>query len=173
MKKITLITGGARSGKSAHALKLANSYPGEHKVFIATAEALDDEMRERIAHHRRGRPAAYRTIEEPRQIKAALGSLVGGHADIVIVDCLTIWVSNVMHAHAADGARALIEELVAKLSELPFAIVFVTDEVGSGIVPDNPLSREFRDLLGRTNQAVAAAADEVIMMVAGIPLRVK
>src|ERR1700737_211090 len=133
MGTVTLITGGARSGKSAHALALAHQAPGARRFFIATAEALDDEMHERIAHHRANRSTGFATIEEPLAIGGALSGT---------------------------------------MAEAPFASIVVTDEVGAGIVPDNPTARRFRDLLGWTNQAVAQAAESVVLMVAGYPLRV-
>ena len=173
MGTVTLITGGARSGKSAHALALAHQAPGARRFFIATAEALDDEMHERIAHHRANRSADFATIEEPLAIGAALSELASS-ADIVVIDCLTLWISNLLMAGRDDGA--ILSEargLAAAMADAPFASIVVTDEVGAGIVPDNPTARRFRDLLGWTNQAVAQAADRVVLMVAGYPLRVK
>jgi adenosylcobinamide kinase / adenosylcobinamide-phosphate guanylyltransferase len=175
MKTLTLITGGARSGKSTHALKLAAAHPGPRRFFIATAEPLDDEMRERIEHHRRSRPPGFVTVEEPRAVAAALENLAG-RADVVVLDCLTLWVSNLMTNQPPRDDRAVesaSSALVEALGRAPFSTVIVTDEVGYGIVPDNSLARRFRDLLGWTNQKIAEAADEVILMVAGIAMRVK
>ena len=174
MKQITLITGGARSGKSAHALQLANSTAGARRYFIATAEALDDEMRERIEHHRRNRPPDYVVIEEPRNLAAELDKLAG-RADVVVLDCLTLWISNLMatYGESLHGYDFETRMLTTSLAKAPFSTIVVTDEVGAGIVPDNPASRHFRDLLGRTNQRVAEIADAVLLMVAGIPLKVK
>ncbi|HVB83019.1 MAG TPA: bifunctional adenosylcobinamide kinase/adenosylcobinamide-phosphate guanylyltransferase [Candidatus Binataceae bacterium] len=173
MGLVTLITGGARSGKSAYALTLAQQAPGARRFFIATAEALDHEMRERIAHHRANRSADFATIEEPIAIGAALSELAN-RADIVVVDCLTLWISNLLMARRGD------EDIVAEarglggaLAAAPFASVVVTDEVGAGIVPENAMARRFRDLLGWTNQALAQTAGRVVLMVAGYPLRVK
>jgi len=173
MGRVTLITGGARSGKSSHALKLAADHPGARCGFIATAEARDDEMRSRISRHRALRPPDFATVEEPRELERAL-NMLDGRADVVIVDCLTLWVANLMEAGANDEAvlRAA-KELLAALSRAPFDTMVVTDEVGAGIVPDNPAARRFRDLLGWTNQRVAAAADEVVVMVAGIAMKLK
>jgi adenosylcobinamide kinase/adenosylcobinamide-phosphate guanylyltransferase len=173
MGSVTLITGGARSGKSAHALALAQQAPGARRFFIATAEALDDEMRERIAHHRATRAADFSTIEEPIAIAAALSAL-GARADIVVVDCLTLWISNLLMA--GRGNEEILNEargLAATISRAPFASIVVTDEVGGGIVPENAMARRFRDLLGWTNQALAQAAARVVLMVAGYPMRVK
>ena len=173
MGTITLITGGARSGKSMQALKLALPY--QRKFFVATGEALDDEMSARIEFHRTTRPADFQTVEEPVNVVAALENL-GDSADLVVLDCLTLWVSNLMNRYGTDDGPVLAEadKLAAALKEVPFASIVVTDEVGSGIVPtDHAESRRFRDLLGWTNQKIAAAADAVILMVAGYPLKVK
>ena len=173
MGTVTLITGGARSGKSAHALMLAQQDAGARRFFIATAEALDDEMRERIAHHRASRSADFATIEEPIAISAALLEL-GSRADIVVVDCLTLWISNLLMTHRSDEEiLAAARGLASAMASARFASIVVTDEVGAGIVPENAMARRFRDLLGWTNQAVAQAAERVVLMVAGYPLRVK
>ena len=173
MGTVTLITGGARSGKSAHALALAQQAAGTRRFFIATAEALDDEMRERIAHHRTNRSADFATIEEPIAIGAALSKLAS-RADIVVVDCLTLWISNLLMTRCGDE-EILDEarELAVTMTGAPFASIVVTDEVGAGIVPENAMARRFRDLLGWTNQAIAQTAERVVLMVAGYPLRVK
>ncbi|MFZ1121686.1 MAG: bifunctional adenosylcobinamide kinase/adenosylcobinamide-phosphate guanylyltransferase [Candidatus Binataceae bacterium] len=173
MGTVTLITGGARSGKSAHALSLAQHAAGTRRFFIATAEALDEEMRERIAHHRTSRSADFATIEEPIAIGAALSKLAS-RADIVVVDCLTLWISNLLMTRCGDE-EILDEarELAATMTGAPFASIVVTDEVGAGIVPENAMARRFRDLLGWTNQAIAQTAERVVLMVAGYPLRVK
>ena len=173
MGNLTLITGGARSGESAHALALAQQAPGARRFFIATAEALDDEMRERIARHRAARSADFATIEEPIAIAEALAGLAN-RADVVIVDCLTLWVSNLLMARLGDEAiLASARGLAGAMASAPFACFVVTDEVGAGIVPDHALARRFRDLLGWTNQAVARVAERVVLMVAGYPMRVK
>ncbi|HLW69252.1 MAG TPA: bifunctional adenosylcobinamide kinase/adenosylcobinamide-phosphate guanylyltransferase [Candidatus Binataceae bacterium] len=172
-RRITLVTGGARSGKSAHALSLAQQCPGLRRFFIATAQGLDDEMRERIARHRADRSADFETIEEPVRIVAALAALEG-RADTVVIDCLTLWLSNLLGQGLADAAIGReVEELVATLATASYSVIVVTDEVGSGIVPVNPLARRFRDRLGWINQAVAGAADSAILMAAGYPLSLK
>jgi adenosylcobinamide kinase/adenosylcobinamide-phosphate guanylyltransferase len=172
MGTVTLITGGARSGKSMQALKVALPY--KRKFFVATGEALDDEMAARIEFHRTTRPPDFQTVEEPVEIVAAL-ERVDAKADLVIVDCLTLWVSNLMQGRRQDGAvLAEADKLAAALKQASFASIVVTDEVGAGIVPtDHAESRRFRDLLGWTNQKIAAAADDVILMVAGYPVKVK
>ena len=173
MGTITLITGGARSGKSMRALKLALPY--QRKFFVATGEALDDEMTARIEFHRTTRPPDFQTVEEPVNVVAALEKLHNS-ADLVVLDCLTLWMSNLMHRHGMDDGPILAEadKLAAALKSAAFASIVVTDEVGSGIVPtDHAESRRFRDLLGWTNQKIAAVADHVLLMVAGYPVKVK
>jgi len=169
---LTLITGGCRSGKSTHAIAIASGSSARRKFFIATAEALDDEMRARIAHHRLFRPAEFQTIEEPRRLSAKIGSL-HGRVDILVVDCLTLWVSNLLQEYSDEAILVEADALVRVLVEAPFSTIVVTDEVGWGIVPENPVARRFRDVLGWTNQKVAFAADEVLLMAAGYPLRLK
>jgi adenosylcobinamide kinase/adenosylcobinamide-phosphate guanylyltransferase len=165
---IILITGGARSGKSARAEGRAKAFAGK-PVYIATAEALDAEMRERIANHRARRGGEWIERESPLDLVAALEATDGGGARLV--DCLTLWLSNLMHAERdwSKEAARLAETLRAQKS----SVVLVTNEVGLGIVPDNPLARRFRDAAGTMNQMIAQAADEVEFVVAGLPVRVK
>ena len=173
MGTITLITGGARSGKSMQALKLAHPY--RRKYFVATGEALDEEMTARIEFHRVTRPPDFQTVEEPVNVVAAIEK-IGDSADLVVLDCLTLWVSNLMQWHGPNDGPVLAEadKLAAALAHAPFASIVVTDEVGSGIVPtDHAESRRFRDLLGWTNQKIAAVADQVLMMAVGYPLKLK
>jgi adenosyl cobinamide kinase/adenosyl cobinamide phosphate guanylyltransferase len=173
MAPITLITGGSRSGKSAHAIAIAAAGGALRRYFIATAEALDAEMSTRIAHHRASRPADFQTIEEPIDLRGSLEALEG-RADIVVIDCLTLWISNLMGRGLGDGAiLAEADALAAAMARASFSTIAVTDEVGSGIVPGNPIARRFRDLLGWTNQTIARTADSVLLMAAGYPLRLK
>lgn len=165
---ITLITGGARSGKSRLAEARARELPGR-PVYIATAEPGDAEMAARIARHRAGRGPGWDLVEAPLDLCAALAATEGRGARLV--DCLTLWLSNLMLAGrdwAPEAAR-----LTAALAAARAPVVLVTNEVGGGIVPENALARAFRDAAGLLNQQVAAAADEVILAVAGLPLRVK
>jgi adenosylcobinamide kinase / adenosylcobinamide-phosphate guanylyltransferase len=168
----TLITGGCRSGKSARAVAIASANPAADKFFVATAEPLDDEMRARIEHHRRCRPPDFQTIEEPRKLEAVVESL-RGRAGVVVVDCLTLWISNLLTELDDDTILRRSERLANVLAHAPFSAIVVTDEVGWGVVPDNPVGRRFRDLLGWTNQRIARTADEVVLMVAGYPLQLK
>lgn len=173
MAGITLVTGGARSGKSDHALRLALGQRDETAVFVATAEAFDDEMRQRIEKHRQERPAGMPTIEAPVDLAGALRSLPVG-TGIAVVDCLTVWMSNLMH-HLGVSADTYqpVRELLELIEQPPCDLVFVTNEVGLGIVPENAMARRFRDLAGGLNRAVAARADRVIFMVCGIPMQAK
>jgi len=165
---IILITGGARSGKSTRAETRARAFAGR-PVYVATAEALDAEMHERIAKHRLRRGNEWLERETPLEVAAALLETDGGGARLV--DCLTLWLSNLMHAERdwEKEARLLLEALSRQRSP----VVLVTNEVGLGIVPDNALARRFRDAAGILNQMVARAADEVEFVVAGLPMRVK
>jgi len=170
---MTLITGGVRSGKSSRAIALAMEQEAARRFFLATAEALDDEMRARIARHRAARPSGFETIEEPLHLSVVLQTLVG-RADIVVLDCLTLWVTNLMERGFDDDAIiAEGEALATALTQAPFETIVVSGEVGWGIVPENPSARRFRDLLGWINQRLARAADTVLLMAAGYPLRVK
>jgi adenosylcobinamide kinase / adenosylcobinamide-phosphate guanylyltransferase len=173
VQRISLITGGARSGKSAYALKLASERPGARRAYVATGEASDDEMAARIARHKAERPADFATVEEPVKLASALPSL-RGRAEVVVIDSLTLWVSNLLPIYPAEEAfRQEYVALAQVLAEAPFDSIVVTDEVGSGIVPENALARRFRDRLGLTNQRIARAASEVLLLVSGYPLKVK
>jgi adenosylcobinamide kinase/adenosylcobinamide-phosphate guanylyltransferase len=169
---LTLIIGGARSGKSALALTLAEAEAerrGGAPVMIATAEALDDEMAERIARHRAERGPAWRTLEAPLAVAEAFAGLSG--QDCALVDCLTLWLSNLMFAEA--DLDATTETLLAVAAASPAAVVMVANEVGMGIVPENALARRFRDEAGRLNRRVADQADRVVVMFAGQALTLK
>ncbi len=172
--RFILITGGSRSGKSSCALSLAQTVAAQGQAyFIATAQPIDDEMRARIAHHRRQRPPAFQTIEEPLQLCRAVERLDAG-AGVVVIDCLTLWISNLMAAGRGDDAILTESENLARLlGAARYRALVVSDEVGSGLVPMDPVGRRFRDLLGWTNQTIGRAADRILMMVAGYPLRVK
>lgn len=171
---LILFTGGSRSGKSGFALEKAKSFPGP-RTFIATAQAFDDEMRVRIAKHARERSPDWRLVEEPFAVAEALETALRD-AGTVLVDCITLWVSNLVcrdEAFGEEQAREGAERIAAVASAARGAVLVVTNEVGSGIVPDNALARRFRDCAGRANQAIARAADEVYLMTSGIPLRIK
>ncbi len=176
---LTLITGGARSGKSTLAERLA-ARAGNRVTYVATCEPLDDEMRQRIRAHRERRPRHWVTLEEPLAVDQAV-LLHGPSSDAVIVDCLGLWVTNILLRQPPDAEyRERCEEVLRSAANLVQAagqvsseILVVSNEVGSGLVPENVLGRIFRDSLGWANQVVAAAAQRVYLTVAGIPLEVK
>ena len=177
--QLILITGGARSGKSAFAERLALA--GERVLFVATAEALDDDMARRISAHRSSRPDDWDTLEEPRSLAEAIRDKTTGSAsayDTVIVDCLTMWVSNLLLLYEGRGdAEARITDAALGLMEVCEASsarwIVVTNEVGLGIVPSSSLARAYRDALGRVNSLVASRADKVYLMAAGLALELK
>lgn len=174
MGKLTFILGGARSGKSAYAQHLAEKRAGR-VTFLATATAGDEEMQARITRHRSERPAAWNTREIPHGIAASLQD----HplqADVVLLDCITLLVSNLLlldESAAASRAEAEIDGLLAVIQNDPAEWIVVSNEVGLGLVPSTPLGRIYRDLLGRANRELAARADKVIWMVAGIPVSIE
>lgn len=171
MPKVTLLTGGSRSGKSRLAQTAASSY--QRRTFIATAIGCDEEMLMRIARHQEERRGQFRTIEAPIRLADAI-TAIGADSDVILVDCLTVWTSNLMYER--ERGVKLDEEIAILLEVLrapPCDMFVVTNEVGMGIVPDNAVAREFRDLAGKLNQQVAAIADNVILMVSGLPLYLK
>jgi adenosylcobinamide kinase / adenosylcobinamide-phosphate guanylyltransferase len=165
--QLTLVLGGARSGKSRYAESLIATLPPPW-TYVATAEALDNEMTERIGAHRARRGSQWRTIEAPRDLPAALAKCGNAPA---LIDCLTLWLSNLMLGGADIEAEMARFEGALAAARSP--VIMVANEVGSGIVPDHPLGRRFRDLQGVLNQRIAARADCVVLMVAGLPLAVK
>ncbi len=173
MKKTILITGGCRSGKSRHALQLARNSAGK-KFFLATAQVLDDEMAERIEKHREERGDEWVTFEESLDLKAVIETLESDPQSVLVLDCLTLWISNLLMADASkERITREVNELLDSCSRFPGTMICITNEVGAGIVPETPLGREFRDLAGEVNQRFAGQFDEVILTVAGIPLKVK
>ncbi len=177
MARIILITGGGRSGKSAYALGRGRARPGP-RVFLATCPPLDDEMKARIRRHQAARdPADWQTLEETLDLA---GALARADANVVLVDCLTLWLNNLLHEAEVSGAaltEADIEkrcrELLAAAAGHGGAVIFVTNEIGMSVIPENALARRYRDLVGRCNQVMAAAADEVILLISGIPMQLK
>ena len=172
-----LVLGGVRAGKSAYAVDRARALAGEaaRVAFVATAEALDAEMTARIARHRAARPAHWQTVEAPLTLPSAIGDLEG-KADVVVVDCLTLWVANLLGRAATLPDDALLQEterLTIRLARRAFDAIVVSNEVGWGVHPETALGRRFRDALGLVNQAAAATADEVVLVVAGCPLWLK
>lgn len=172
MAEVILVTGGARSGKSAEALRLAEGWGKQ--VFIATAEAFDDEMRLRIKHHRAERGRKWRTIEAPIDLAGAIRSAAVPEA-VVVIDCLTVWLGNLMHQDASttENAPACVALLDALRSSPAARIILVTNEVGMSIVPEHALARHFRDVAGRLHQRLAAHADRVVLVVCGLSIHLK
>ncbi|HEV8718422.1 MAG TPA: bifunctional adenosylcobinamide kinase/adenosylcobinamide-phosphate guanylyltransferase [Candidatus Binatia bacterium] len=171
-KESVLVLGGARSGKSAYALQRVQEWEGR-LVYLATAEGKDEEMKKRIARHRaRRRSRRWETIEEPLEVVWQLKEMDGG-VGAVVLDCVTLWVSNALMSNQTEELENQVAELVEEIPLLPFHFLAVSNEVGLGLVPDTPLGREYRDLLGTVNQRLAQACKEVVFMTAGLPLKVK
>ena len=165
------VTGGARSGKSAFALRKASSLAGDAVSFIATAEALDTEMSERIERHKLERNPSWQTLEETLDLESVLERSTH---ELVVLDCVALWVSNMLLAGASEAA--MLEQTAAFITaaaRLEKTVIVVSIEVGMGIVPDNALSRDYRDALGRVNQSFAAASSEAYLLVSGLELRLK
>ncbi len=177
MAKIILATGGSRSGKSAYTQNMAESLPGK-RAFVATCPVPSDqdpEMQERVIRHQRDRVGAHwETIEEEVDLQRVLRG--HGDVDVLLIDCLTLWISNLMHHNPdinEDKITAICREFIQISRQRRGTVIFVTNEVGCGIVPENCVARKFRDLSGRCNQAMAKGADEVILFSCGLPLYLK
>lgn len=177
--QLILILGGARSGKSSYAEKLAAEL-GPRVLYVATAEAGDEEMARRIEVHRRSRPDSWSTLEAPVRVGAALSAYFPGDRQVVLLDCLTLLVSNIIlalenepPAVVESAVRQEVETILAVKAGLDVPLIVVSNEVGLGLVPPYPLGRVYRDLLGWANQRLAAAADRVLFMVAGLPMVLK
>ncbi len=170
---LTLITGAARSGKTRLALQWAATLPNP-RAYIATAQSRDPEMAERIRRHQEERGPAFQTYEEPLALSSLLQKITGPPS-IIIVDCLTLWISNLLEDAGEETqlVRRSLDDLLIVLKVLETPLILIGNEVGWGIVPENPLARTFRDLSGRLHQDIAQIADQVILMVAGIPMIVK
>ena len=167
-----LVLGGCRSGKSDHALNLAENM-GSRCIFVATCVPRDEEMRQRVKRHKAERSETWQTLEVPVDLCGAIAEH-SPFADVMLVDCLTLWLNNLlMETEDVDRIRKNIGRLADAIQNAPHAIVLVSNEVGAGIVPENPLARLYRDLAGWTNQAMAAVCDRVIWTVAGIPVTIK
>ena len=173
MREIIFILGGCRSGKSRHALKLAEDIPCRKKVFIATCLPLDEEMKKRIEQHQKERERTWTTVEVPVLLPEAIDEN-SQKSDLILVDCLTLWISNILlETNDMDKTSKHIERLIESLAHVKCPVILVSNEVGTGIVPENALARIYRDLTGFANQRVAACSDKVIWMAAGIPVKIK
>jgi adenosylcobinamide kinase/adenosylcobinamide-phosphate guanylyltransferase len=173
MGQVVFVTGGARSGKSAFAQRLAEQQPGA-LLYVATAGIHDAEMAERAARHRAARGERWTTLEEPLRLADRLPPAAAGQGAILL-DCVTLWLTNLLlhFEEREEPALAEAERFLVLLPTLPAPLFIVSNEVGSGIVPENRLARQFRDLAGTINQRLAAAADEVFLVVSGLPLKLK
>jgi len=180
MGRMILILGGARSGKSRYATQLAGELAGDRGVvYLATAEAGDEEMAQRILRHQRDRPAGWRTVEVPRDVVSAVEELEA-EAAAIILDCITLWISNLLLAEGEKAAAGREEAILGEVQALARVareaeahVLLVSNEVGLGVVPPTRLGCIFRDLAGQANQLLTQAADEVYMMWAGLPQRIK
>jgi len=173
VKEIIFIIGGCRSGKSRHALEQAEKISGSKRIFIATCMPLDDEMKERIERHKRERDKSWKTVEAPVELPEAIKEN-SREGDVILIDCLTLWINTLlMEIEDPDVIDQRIHKLILAIKEAKCPIILVSNEVGAGIVPENKLARQFRDLAGFANQKVAECADSVIWMLAGIPVTVK
>ena len=171
-KSVTLVLGGVRSGKSHYAQQQGER--ASRVIFVATAQAYDDEMQRKIDLHRESRPQHWTTVEQPLALAAVIDGQ--GHAcDLMIIDCLTFFAANLMDAYKEDAGAidAAITSLLSALASAPCSVVMVSNEVGSGVVPEYASGRRFRDLLGEINQKVARASSDVVMLFAGLPMALK
>lgn len=168
--RVTLLIGGGRSGKSRRALEVANKYG--KRGFLATAEAIDAEMEERIAVHKKERGSPFTTVEESTDIARGLTQFPD-ETEVIIIDCLTVWIGNLMHHFGDGGEYPQIEAFIEAVTNPPCDLVIVTNEVGLGLIPPDPLSRRFRDIAGRVNQKIAEKADEVYMIIAGLSVQLQ
>ena len=173
MRMNIFFVGGCRSGKSAAALRKAEALEADRHIFVATCRPYDEEMRARIARHRHERDDRWETLEVPLELPAALAAR-NTRGNVLLVDCLTLWVTNLMMDERADeDIEARIRALAETLTAMRCPVVLVANEVGQGIVPENRMARQFRDWAGTVNQQVAACADQVYWTVAGIPVKIK
>ena len=173
MNKSILIIGGCRSGKSRHALNLADQTAANGKVFIATCQPLDEEMKDRVKNHQAERGEGWTTVEAPVDLPGVI-SKHGSDASVILADCLTLWVNNLlMESEDPDYFNQQVQSLIQAMTSAPCPVILVSNEVGCGIVPENRLARLYRDMVGKLNQTAAATADTVIWTAAGIPVTIK
>ncbi len=169
MAKKILITGGIKSGKSSYALELADKYEGE-KTFLATARAFDNEMAEKIKRHKAERSDDYKTIEEPVKVGKIISKI---NTPLLIIDCITIWLSNLYFETEEEQRNFLINDFFENLNKYKGDLIVVTNEVGGGIIPENKMSRNYQSVLGKLNQRIAAVSDEVYVLISGVPMKIK
>ena len=164
-----MVTGGVNSGKSEYALRIGDSAPGD-KIFVATARPMDESMRRRIENHRRGRAAHWTTIEEPLDLASVFD---GGESGVYVLDCLTVWTSNLLATTSDEEFRREAARLASSVEGCGGTVVVVTNEVGSGIIPANEQARTYGERLGMLNEKMASVCDKVILLVAGLPIFIK
>lgn len=168
-----IIVGGCRSGKSRYALELAEQIPGDRRIFIATCVPCDDEMKQRVAHHQKERGQTWSTIEVPVLLPEAIDEN-SQKGNVILIDCMTLWISNLLlETDDLEKIAEHVQRLAQSLDRAKCPVILVSNEVGTGIVPENRLARLFRDAVGFANQHVAACSNRVIWMVAGIPVTIK
>jgi adenosylcobinamide kinase / adenosylcobinamide-phosphate guanylyltransferase len=169
-KKNIFVVGGCRSGKSRHALELAEKITDIHRIFIATCVPYDEEMKDRVRRHQQDRGSAWTTVDAPVELADAILKQ-SQRAHVILADCMTLWMSNLLMG--SENLDRRVEELTAAINQAQCPVIVVSNEVGTGIVPENALARQYRDAVGFANQKVAACVDKVVWMVAGIPVLVK
>lgn len=173
MGSFTFVTGGCRSGKSSHAQKLAESLASDNRLYVATLQPMDTEMERRVTDHQAQRDDSWYTIEEPYDIVRVIEE-EQDRAEVILVDCITLWVTNLFMAEQGEEEiLGFVDEFAEAAAASKVPVVTVSNEVGMGIVPDNTLSRQFRDIQGAANQRLAARAHKVVFTVSGIPMTVK
>ena len=173
MKNIIFIIGGCRSGKSRYALNLADQISEDNKIFIATCVPGDEEMKQRVLLHQKERSAQWKTLEVPVLLPKAIND-ISGKTEVVLVDCLTLWLNNIFTENDhQETIRKQIQQLSQSLGKVQCPVILVSNEVGAGIVPENKLARRFRDVMGFVNQTLSDISDQVIWMIAGIPVTIK
>ena len=173
MKNTSFVIGGCRSGKSSHALALAQQVSGKKRTFIATCIPHDNEMKKRVQNHQAERSNEWNTVEAPINLTQAILE-ASKNSDVILADCLTLWITNLMlDPETSEKTSSYIHELTKVMKKVLCPLIIVSNEVGAGIVPENDLARSFRDIVGFANQKVAATADNVIWTVAGIPVKIK
>lgn len=173
LSKNTLVIGGCRSGKSRHALTLAEENSTKNRIFIATCIPFDNEMKQRVSRHQKERGITWKTVETPLDVAEGVLQNSAG-SEVILIDCLTLWISNLMmETEDSSVISNYYERLATALQKAECPVILVSNEVGTGIVPENRLARLYRDMVGLANQKVAASVDRVIWMVAGIPVQIK
>ena len=173
MSESIFVIGGCRSGKSSHAMRLSETIASEERVYVATCVPYDDEMKDRVVKHQEERDGTWRTVEAPMDLPGTIRK-ESCRSNVMLIDCLTLWVTNMlMNDYEDSKIEREVTALISEIKKAECPVILVSNEVGAGIVPENKLARKFRDIAGFTNQKIAASADSVVWMVAGIPVDIK